>query len=523
MRVPLQVLRKSTSSQTTVFRILCLLTEAVFHDWLGSYDDRSTGHNAHSPWNRPDRIWLGTNSHPPLSSGITTAWSPGLTRKRRQLKARKASQEYRGRLIRNDPAVLKARQKRDNDRRKEARKAGKAPDLDDSAQKLATRSNQISVIEYFEDNPVKFMAHLLKWRGVSLEDQAAMIKSDNRPLLEREAAYTMTLKEYRKFYHVIHNKHSNALRAAARKSKAKNASTPVKATQPVRRKRTTVSAQSYTCHFNGCKRAKSGFPRRGLLKKHLMSRKHDLSEKEAMDAIDANYRPEREGGPHKCLIKSCRAAKIGFAYPGLLRQHLKLRHKFSTEQSYQLVPTLKLGNSATQWAVEQTLRRPEMEALAEQLDKAAGTADTGSGTHEAMDEEDIGVEAAEDFQDDAGYGSLEADHSEDMDIDEDVNVQNETGSGQPFVRLSLKSRGRPGLICLEEERRGAALDSKSGKGSVETFTRLELKSRPRPKLVSLDQRQISKVVKPKDVKTKSGPVPEKHRGLKQLSLSNWLA
>lgn len=198
------------------------------------------------------------------------------------------------------------------------------------------------MIEYFEDNLIKFIVHLLKRRRVSLENQAAMIKSDNRPLLKCEVAYTMTLEKYRKFYHVIYNKHSNALRAAARKSKAKNASTPVKATQPVRKKRMTVSAQSHTCHFNGCKWAKSGFPKRYLLKRHLMSGKHNLSEKEAMDAIDANCGPEREGGPHQCLIKSCRAAEIGFTLSSGLRvreshEAINFKNKTGDATTYTLI------------------------------------------------------------------------------------------------------------------------------------------------------------------------------------------
>lgn len=565
MRVPIQVLRRSTSAQTTVFRILCVLTEGVCHDWLGSHHHKVAPLNAASPWNRPDRIWLGTNSHPPLSHGIQAVWSPELTKLRRRLKARKATRSYREWLREKDPDTLRARNRRSNEARK------KGPDLDESLKKLATQSNQIRVIKYFEDDPVKFMAHLLKWRGVPVEDQVAIINADKRPLLDREIAHTMTHGEYIRFFKVIDNKYYNAKKAFLRKPRAENGRRPAvaaNANAPTHSKNaddkpkegrlpcpvpgcpkaargftlrssvithlvevhkmaskeardlvpvTTKSSGRFKCHVEGCKQAKSGFSSGNSLRRHLMGvQGHRLSKEEAEAAV-AVYSLRKEG-PHKCFLKSCPEAKIGFTAVHRLRAHLENAHKFSKEQVRQLVPVAKQGDSATKMALQRTLDIPKMEALAEQFERGVGTADTGSGAQGSAYEEDTDAETTNIIQDGAESGSPEASEAEGMDIDEVVSVQDEPRSGQPFVRLKLKSRSRPRLLCLEEERKGAVLGSKSGMGTGKTFTRFNLKSRGRPGLVCLDQLRSSKVVKPR-----SGRVQEKRRSLKQLSLSDWVS
>lgn len=381
MRVPLRVIQKSTSAGTTTLRLPCILTEAVFHDWIGSYCPRATKYSDQSPWNHPDRIWRGTNTHPPLLSGIKAILSPELTRRRRQLRARKATQEYRGCLSQRNPAALKASWKKSND----ARKARNRSDLDESMQKLATPGNQIRVIKYFEDDHVEFMAHLLKWRGVSIEDQAAIIKADSRPLLEREVAHTMTRKEYRSFHHVIDNRYWNAVRVLERKTKAKSGSASAKtakANAPMHSKNTDDKPKKawlvcpvpdclnsrvykerlgvirhvmgthkmtymeannlvpkrpvterepgrFKCHFDGCERAKIGFLTGHSLKRHLMGKTgtgHRLSKEKAQEAEEVYFlRKVRKGD--KCILKSCPDSKIGFTYLSGLRVHLEKAHR----------------------------------------------------------------------------------------------------------------------------------------------------------------------------------------------------
>ncbi|KAH8752580.1 hypothetical protein F5883DRAFT_651483 [Diaporthe sp. PMI_573] len=214
MRIPIQVLHKSTSAQLTTLRLICLLTEAVFHDWLGSYHYRVGSLNASSPWDRPDRIWLGTNSFPPLSKGIPATWSAELTKRRRRLKARQHGKKYRARCLEKDAAGVK---KRKTEQSRARAKALRGPNPDPKAQDPANPVSLRRVIKYFEDDPVKFMAHLMKWRGVSAKDQVAIIQADNGPLLDREIVHSVTRVELEHFNRLINKICYDALKASKRK------------------------------------------------------------------------------------------------------------------------------------------------------------------------------------------------------------------------------------------------------------------------------------------------------------------